>query len=179
MLAYALPSDAQVLHACVNDSSGAIKIVAEAAVCPTGSSKTSLVTTAPLAPLTDVYVSAPPDDLTMPHIGFHTLAELDLPSGQYLVFGYIGAVFPEFGAINRIDCHIAGTDKIAISASYDYNNDNLVENVSLGGAATFPSAQKVTFKCQGLTSSAAEITLAGVKLIAHAVGTIHDQSPPP
>jgi len=50
MLMSALPAHALVIYACVNNSSGTIKIVAQGDVCPINSIKTSLSTTAPQPP---------------------------------------------------------------------------------------------------------------------------------
>jgi hypothetical protein len=91
----ALPARADLIYACVNNSSGTIKIVAQADVCPTNSAKTSLSTTAPEPPpSSDVYAERihPPIEFTSGGNAAVVAELVDLPPGQYLLLAHISEI---------------------------------------------------------------------------------------
>ena len=155
--AHTLPAHADAIYACVNNSSGTIKIVTQTDVCPTGSSKTSWISTPPPAPLTDVYIAAI-ETLTIDAGPINpVVAELSLPAGQYLVLGQIDDISAVSHDPFQIGCRIRAvgvTGDIAASIS---DSDIVRGSTSLAGLTTSQGAQTIRFSCAAAPQSAGQI----------------------
>jgi hypothetical protein len=184
MLAYALPSHAEVIYACVNNSSGTIKIVAESAVCPTGSSKTSWSNAAP--PASDVYVARVSQSTqSINPSGWQPVVSVEVPSGNYLLLGFVGKVFSNTVPLDNVTCALQHSSNPAdlvvfrtlTAPSVDVSLD---DSMTLNGTIELASQETLSLSCQGFSGAVrfGDWTVNDAHIIAHAVGTIDDQSQP-
>jgi hypothetical protein len=182
-LAHTLPAYADTIYACVNNSSGTIKIVAQADVCPNGASKTSWSNAQPTPPPpTDVYVNQVDASLIDP--AGTVVAALKLLPGPYLVSAEVTQstdfIFPP--ELFAVACAVVDSQNATIARATVQSNDAVRQLGSLTMIGTTQVAAdpgqttgQITLTCLAEDVALAEVFLSGVKLIAHAVGAIHVQ----
>jgi hypothetical protein len=177
MGALALPAHADTIYACINNSSGTIKIVGQADVCPTGASKTSWSNAQPTQPPpTDVYISEALGPIFMTNGGGDVLT-LNVPAGKYLVSGQVES----FGSIGveSVGCFL-----VNMSNGTFFSEGIVGTNVTVTRLGTLTVIGTTEFvlplgqttgviKLECSTASLNEVALGDIKLTAHAVGEIH------
>jgi hypothetical protein len=168
-IAHTLPAHADTIYACINNSSGTIKIVGQADVCPTGASKASW-SNAP----TDVYTN---ESLGPTTIDGGPVVTLTVPAGKYLVFGQV----QEFGSlgVTSVGCSLVNLGSGAFFSEGIVGSEVTVTRLgtlSVIGTTevVVPLGQPagdISLSCS--TGSDQPVKAFDMKLIAHAVGAIH------
>jgi hypothetical protein len=194
-LTLSLPARAvDLIYACVNNSSGTIKIVGQTETCPNNSFKTSLSTVAPTPPPdplpTDVYVSAMDpsrfESLEILQDSVTTIRTLyGLPAGKYLVIGQVALVEESFSfsPINQLECFI--TDSLGDSSlpmfTKTQEDVRALSGLSMSWTLAFDQPADIFLACTPssvISVEGATAKVFGVSLVAHAVGAIVDKSQP-
>jgi hypothetical protein len=153
-------------HACVTNSTGAIKIVGRAAACGRGQHKISWNSTGPAGPqgppgprgragLVSAYVDTS-TGAALTNIHLTTVASLDLPAGTYLVSAALNPFVDvanngdDFVTCNMVDSRANQLD----SSTVDLNpppQESVEGSMSLVGGSTLTSAGSVHIVCDNGT----------------------------
>jgi hypothetical protein len=179
-LTLSLPARAaDLIYACVNNSSGTIKIVAQTDVCPNGALKTSLSTVAPTPPPdpppTDVIAEENHPTISFPSGGHDVVAELlNLPPGKYLLIAHISSIYSyptDTTSLTYVACALNRGSGPPAQITYGelYGSS---AGMSLTGTVTLDTEDDISVTCTGTASG--QIRVAGAQLFAHAVANIVD-----
>jgi hypothetical protein len=191
-LAHTLPAHAAIIYACINNSSGTIKIVAQNEACPNGASKTTLSTTESTPPRTEAYGSEAFNTNGLQAndpSGYQPLLTLDLPEGKYLVFAQIEALGAQQG-VDFVQCFLAGGTGLAGFAPrgnvFGATPAFLLGSLTIVGTTVIVPAQgqatgQLSLQCFVKDSMHPHqfVGVNGVRIVAHPVSEVYDLSPPP